>query len=382
MNYSMKKVFVSGCFDMLHSNHIAFLNEASVYGDVYVALGSDKTIKELKGRDTTCSELERKYVIENLKSVTKCVISKGSGILDFLIELDEIKPDIFVVKEDGNTPEKKALCKKKNIEYIVLKTEQRKNLPERRTANLRGVNDFPYRIDIAGTWIDQPYVSKYCSGSAIVVSIEPNIDFFNRSGMATSTRNVAHEIWPNGITNSSSKKSAKILFRYDNPPGKKEISGSQDSLGIMLPEINKLYYEKGEYWPSKIDSIYGEDILQWLENHIYLLPLWPRPQNFNVLKNTNINKKNVKALINSTEGCWNTLKNKDLNKFAAYFALSFQAQIEMFPQMMNNKIQKVIDQYKDIVLSWKLSGAGGGGYLIFISEKPIDETIKIKIRRK
>ena len=34
-----KKVFVSGCFDMLHSGHVRFLQEAAGYGDVYVALG-------------------------------------------------------------------------------------------------------------------------------------------------------------------------------------------------------------------------------------------------------------------------------------------------------------------------------------------------------
>jgi cytidyltransferase-like protein len=46
----MKKVFVSGCFDLLHSGHIRFLEEAASYGDVYVALGSDRTVAELKGR--------------------------------------------------------------------------------------------------------------------------------------------------------------------------------------------------------------------------------------------------------------------------------------------------------------------------------------------
>ncbi len=38
-----KKVLVSGFFDLLHSGHIAFFREAANYGDVYVALGSDKT---------------------------------------------------------------------------------------------------------------------------------------------------------------------------------------------------------------------------------------------------------------------------------------------------------------------------------------------------
>ena len=40
---SNKKVFVSGCYDMLHSGHVAFFKEASQYGDLYVGLGSDAT---------------------------------------------------------------------------------------------------------------------------------------------------------------------------------------------------------------------------------------------------------------------------------------------------------------------------------------------------
>ena len=45
-----QKVFVSGCFDMLHSGHVEFFREAAQYGDLYVAIGSDRTIFELKGR--------------------------------------------------------------------------------------------------------------------------------------------------------------------------------------------------------------------------------------------------------------------------------------------------------------------------------------------
>jgi mevalonate kinase len=50
--------------------------------------------------------------------------------------------------------------------------------------------------------------------------------------------------------------------------------------------------------------------------------------------------------------------------------------------MMNDKIAGVIDSYRDTALSWKLSGAGGGGYLILISEKVIPNAIRVKIRIK
>jgi len=35
-------------------------------------------------------------------------------------EIEAIKPDIFVVNEDGHTPEKSALCERLGIEYKIL----------------------------------------------------------------------------------------------------------------------------------------------------------------------------------------------------------------------------------------------------------------------
>ena len=88
-----KKVFVSGCFDMLHSGHIAFFKEAAKYGDLYVGIGSDATVAELKGRQTINSEQERIYMINAIRYVKEAFVNKGSGMLDFKEDLVELKPD-------------------------------------------------------------------------------------------------------------------------------------------------------------------------------------------------------------------------------------------------------------------------------------------------
>ncbi|HEX9935038.1 MAG TPA: adenylyltransferase/cytidyltransferase family protein [bacterium] len=376
------KVFVSGCFDMLHSGHVAFFKEAAGYGDLVVGIGSDQTIAELKGRPTIYSQEERRYMISELRCVKECRINRGRGILDFLEELDDIRPHALIVNEDGHTQEKAEICRTRNIRYIVLKREPHTGLPRRSTTDLRTGATIPYRIDIAGTWIDQPYVSKYHPGAAVLVSIEPTIEFFERSGMASSTRRTAYQLWPAGIPDGKPEEMAKMLFYYDNPPGTKEVSGSQDALGIVMPGLNNVFYDGKGYWPTSIESVYDEDVLTWLENHIRMVTLWPRPEGFNVLADTHINQENVFNLATAAENCWKAILDKDLEKFGAQFRNSFEAQVAMFPAMVNDKICQVIDMYKEKVFGWKLTGAGGGGYLVLVTERDVEKTIKIKIRRR
>lgn len=211
-----KKVLVSGCFDLLHSGHIAFLKSAARYGDLYVCIGSDKTIYNLKGRYPVITQDERKYMIESLACVKECKINKGNGILDFLEELEEIKPNVFVVNEDGNTPNKIELCKIKNIELIVLDRVPSEGLPARSTTSLRTNSIIPFRIDLAGGWLDQPYVNKLYPGPVLTISIEPTIEFNNRSGMASSTRNKAIELWKAQLPEGDPIQLSKILFSYIN----------------------------------------------------------------------------------------------------------------------------------------------------------------------
>jgi cytidyltransferase-like protein len=341
-----KKVLVSGCFDLLHSGHIAFLKSAATYGDLYVCIGSDKTVYDLKGRYPVITQDERK------------------------------------VNEDGNTPNKIELCKTKNIELIVLDRVPSEGLPARSTTSLRTNSIIPFRIDLAGGWLDQPYVNKLHAGPVITISIEPTIEFNNRSGMASSTRNKAIELWKAQLPEGDPILLSKILFSYENPPGTKNVAGSQDSLGIVMPCLNYHHYTNDNYWPSEIISIDDESILSWLENHIYLIPLDPRSNSYDVLANTNISKEAAKNLADATIQCWEAILNKDLHAFGTAFLASFHAQIEMFPNMFDETIKPIIDKYASKSIGYKLSGAGGGGYLILIAEKEIENAIQIKIRRK
>ncbi|MDR1181715.1 MAG: adenylyltransferase/cytidyltransferase family protein [Bacteroidales bacterium] len=375
-----KKIFVSGCYDMLHSGHVAFFEEAATLGDLYVGIGSDATILELKGRKTINTEQERLYMVQSLKAVKRAFINKGTGVLDFKDDILELKPDVFLVNEDGHNPDKESLCKELGIEYVVSKRIPHGNLPVRSTTALRKECNIPYRIDLAGGWLDQPYVSKYYPGPVLTISVEPDYEFNDRSGMSTSTRKKAIELWQTDIPVGDREKLAKTLFCYENPPGKTEISGSQDSLGIVMPGLSRLDYN-GEYWPEKIHSIFDCDIMDWLEEHIHLISLSPRSGEYSVLSETYINTENAKVLSEAANECWDAIMEKNIGKFSDSVRKSFEAQVKMFPKMVDSKVLENIEYCKSKALGWKLSGAGGGGYLILISDKPVDNSLKIRIRR-
>lgn len=375
-----KKVFVSGCYDMLHSGHVAFFEEASMHGDLYVGIGSDKTVYELKSRKTVNNEQERLYMIKALRMVRDAWINSGSGILDFEPELVLLKPDIFFVNSDGHSDIKEQLCRKLQIEYIVSKRVPHEGLPVRSTTALREECHIPYRIDLAGGWLDQPYVSSLYPGPVLTICIEPDYEFNDRSGMSTSSRKKAIELWSVDIPAGNKEQLARTLFCFENPPGTKYISGSQDSIGITIPGLNKLQYN-GDYWPSEIESNLNEETLSWIEKHLWLIPLYPRLNNFDVLADTNINKTDAGRLSEAANKCWKAILNKDLSAFGASIKESFEAQIAMFPHMVSEDIIQLLDKYKSQALGWKLSGAGGGGYFIFVNDKPIENAIQIRIRR-
>ena len=124
----MKKVFVSGCYDLLHSGHVEFFRQAAQYGELYVGIGSDATILEYKHHKTVYSEQERLFMVRSIRYVKEAFINAGSGILDFLPTLDIVKPDILVVNSDGGSEAKRKICEERGIEYVVLRRDPHEGL--------------------------------------------------------------------------------------------------------------------------------------------------------------------------------------------------------------------------------------------------------------
>jgi cytidyltransferase-like protein len=383
------KVFVSGCYDLLHSGHVEFFRQAAAYGDLYVGIGSDATIQEYKHHKTVYSEQERLFMVKSIRYVTDAYINAGSGILDFLPTLDVVKPDILVVNSDGGSEDKRRVCEERGIQYVVLQRDPHEGLTARSSTDLKKTEpQIPTRLDIAGTWIDQPYVSQYAPGWAITISLEPTFEIRERCGLSTSTRNTIRKIWPYQLPNMDPEMLAKLVFCFENDPERSDgiISGAQDAIGICVPGLCRHYYDN-RFWPEKIEMCQDDRILRWLEQHLVMIPMDPRRPGCSVVEGKDITKEKVEALAAAAARCWQAIMDTDLQAFAHAYRDSFDAQTAMFPAMIQGCVAEYIERYKDQVLAWKMPGAGGGGYLACVVEDTPSfchshpEAIPLTIRR-
>ena len=417
----MKKVFVSGCYDLLHSGHIEFFQQASQFGDLYVGIGSDATYLEYKHRKPMFPQEERLFMVRNVKAVKEAYINEGSGVIDFIPTLDLVQPDIFVVNAEGGSAEKRQLCEERGIQYIELERTPHAGLEARSSSSLKAAlstqqeetihnsefktqnsSGIPTRLDLAGTWIDQPYVSQYHPGWAITISLEPTFEVRDRCGLSTSTRKMIQKIWPVKLPKMDPEMLARLVFCFENNPEREDghISGAQDSIGICVPGLCRHYYDNN-FWPKKVENTNDEMTLRFLEQHLVMIPMEPRKPGCSVVEGKDITPTKVKALADAADACWAAILKRDLTAFAAAYKASFDAQTAMFPGMIaptyvghpeedNSYIRESIAHYSAMpdVLAWKMPGAGGGGYLAlvvtdakaFVERHP--EAFELHIRRE
>lgn len=168
----MKKVFVSGCYDILHGGHVEFFLQAKALGDyLIVSVASDEVLWKHKHRRPSIPLQHKIHLLKSLNMVNEVVIGKDPELgFDFKCELLRIRPDILAVTEDDRYgEEKKELCKQHNINYVVLpKTLNYEKISTSQIVKwVKAPSHVPLRIDFAGGWLDVP---KYAIEGGYIVN--------------------------------------------------------------------------------------------------------------------------------------------------------------------------------------------------------------------
>ena len=374
-----KKVMVSGCYDLLHAGHVAFFKTAAQYGKLHVYVGQDDNIKFLKGKAPYFSQEERKYMVGAVRYVEKANVATGFGMLDFEPDMKVLKPDIFVVNHDGFTEGKKRLCEENGVELIVLERIPEEGLPARSSSASKKELKFPYRVCLAGGWMDQPWVSEILPGSVVVAQIWPTIDFTDRSGMATSSRKVAIELWGDQLPGGDPVRNSQMLFGAENPPGSQYISGSQDHIGLLVSGITRIDYN-GKFWPNHIENTIDPETCEWLSKVLHFAPLQPRPEGYNPILKKNLDPKIIKRLSDSGVACYDAILKKDVKLLGESMKETFLAWSEMLPYTVPDWVMEEMQTNYFPKYSGAITSGSGGGYIVFPSEEEVEGAIKIKVK--
>src|SRR6185437_15745199 len=170
----------------------------------------------------------------------------------------------------------------------------------------------PNRLQLAGGWIDQPFVSRHNPkppGSMVVVQIEPDFRPMDRSGIASGTRAVAMRLWKGKIPSRPLDELVRELYEAENK-GKAEPSGSQDMIGLIYPGVNRLDYDfkaNGGVFPTHIESCNKARVARWLESVLYLVAVEPRPEGYSQLGVKNLKPERVARLGQSGKDCYDAI---------------------------------------------------------------------------
>ncbi|HEV2320019.1 MAG TPA: hypothetical protein VGV18_09730 [Verrucomicrobiae bacterium] len=247
----------------------------------------------------------------------------------------------------------------------------------------------PNRLQLAGGWIDQPFVSQYNPappGSMVVVQLEPDFRPMDRSGMASGTRAIAMKLWKGKPPNRPRQELVRKLYRAENK-GKVEPSGSQDMIGLIYPGISRLDYDfnhEGGVFPAHIESCNRPGVARWLEKMLHLIPVEPRPQGYSPLGKKYLHPEWIAKLGQSGKDCFSAILRRDARALGASLNLTMQCWERLLPHVVRHPLIRLdlaalLKAYQKQYLGAMYSGCGGG-YLIVVSEKHVPGAFHISAR--
>lgn len=247
----------------------------------------------------------------------------------------------------------------------------------------------PYRLQLAGGWIDQPFVSRLNPnppGSMVVVAVEPTCRYMDRAGCATGTRAIAMKLWKGRLPRRPLDELVRELYAAENR-GKAEPSGSQDMIGLVYPGINRLDYDfaaNGGVFPSHIESLNDPRVARWLERVLHVLAIEPRPDGYSPLGKKNLDPKWIARLGRSGRNCFEAIRRRDIAALGRSMNECMLCWETLLPHVVAHSrlkvdLKAILSAYQSRYPGAMYSGCGGG-YLFVASNEPVPGAFKVNIR--
>jgi hypothetical protein len=251
------------------------------------------------------------------------------------------------------------------------------------------LGNIPNRLQLAGGWIDQPFVSRHNPkppGSMVVVQIEPNFRPMDRSGLASGTRQVAASLWKGRLPKRPRETLVQELYEAENH-GKADPSGSQDMIGLIYPGVNRLDYHfaaNGGVFPTHIESCNRPQVARWLGSVLHLLPIEPRPEGYSPLGELRLDPKWVARLGQAGKDCFDAILRRDPAALGEALNLNMKCWETLLPQTVRHPLIKIdllslLKAYQAKYFGAMYSGCGGG-YLIVVSNDPVPGSLQVQVR--
>jgi hypothetical protein len=251
------------------------------------------------------------------------------------------------------------------------------------------IGSIPYRMALAGGWIDQPFVSRLNPappGSMVVVNLAPTFRFMDRSGMATGTRAVALRLWNSALPDRDRAALVRELYAEENR-GRAEPSGSQDMIGLVYPGVNRLDYDyshEGGVFPRHVESCVDPAVGRWLEGVIHMLPVASRPEGYNPLGIKRLDPEWIRRLGRSGKDCYAAILRRNLVALGATMNECMRCWEAILPQTVAHPtltvdLRALLSHYQAHYPGAMYSGCGGG-YLYVASDAPVPGAFTVNVR--
>ncbi len=335
----MGKVFVSGCFDVLHAGHLQFFEKARELGDhLTVCVASDEVLLLCKNRISSLPLDHKKALIKGLKCVDEVVSSSDAdAVFDFKGHILTGQYDILAVTgDDSNQEKKRQFCSENGIGFVVL-PKNNALTPVSTTSILAGIkkqNQVCLRVDFAGGWLDVPRFARP-GGFIVNCAIQPLVSLNN---------------WPyefgGGLGGSAARS---ILEVRDGIRSELDLGvGWQDP--AVINETGLCVWRSGSEPVLELkqnpDWLQGKMLIVWTGKSHSTPKLADHPRDFDKIFRAGI-------------AAYKAVSEKNFDGLCEAINLSYSVQLNEYMNVLPGS-------YRDGECAKKYLGGGHGGYALYI----------------